>query len=90
MESKEALRRNAIRQIPDDTEVTTGAIAELPSVFRPYVVRILDEGKIPSHRVGTHRCVLFKDVMTYQNEHLRARGVIPDQMAAIDQELGLA
>lgn len=81
---------NAVRLIPHHAELTTQEAAELLNVSRPYVVRLLDEGRMPSHRVGTHRRVLFKDVMTYKAEHRRARGRALDRMTAIDQELGLA
>jgi excisionase family DNA binding protein len=80
---------NAVRVIPHHAELTTGEAAELLNVSRPYVVRLLDEGEIPSYRVGTHRRALFKDVMAYREEHYRARSAVLDRMAAIDQELGL-
>ena len=85
----EMARGNAVRVIPLHAELTTGEAAELLNVSRPYVVRLLDEGQIPSHKVGTHRRVLFKDVMAYREEHFRARSAVLDRMAAIDQELGL-
>ena len=85
----EMARGNAVRVIPHHAELTTGEAAELLNVSRPYVVRLLDEGQIPSHRVGTHRHVLFNDVMAYRDEHYRARSAVLDRMAAIDQELGL-
>lgn len=86
----EMARGNAVRVIPQHAELTTGETAELLNVSRPYVVRLLDEGRIPSHKVGTHRRVLLKDVMAYREEHYRARSAVLDRMAAIDQELGLA
>jgi excisionase family DNA binding protein len=85
----EMARGNAVRVIPHHAELTTGEAAELLNVSRPYVVRLLDEGKIPFHHVGTHRRVAFKDVMAYRDEHFRARSAVLDRMAAIDQELGL-
>jgi len=85
----EMAKGNAVRVIPHHAELTTGEAAELLNVSRPFVVRLLDEGQIPSHRVGTHRRVLFKDVMAYRDEHYRARSKVLDEMAAIDQELGL-
>jgi hypothetical protein len=44
---------------------------------------------MPFHRVGTHRRVLFKDVMTYKAEHRIARRAALKEMARLDQELGL-
>lgn len=85
----EMARGNAVRVIPQHAELTTGEAAELLNVSRPYVVRLLDEGRIPSHKVGTHRRVPLKDVMAYREEHYRARSAVLDRMAAIDQELGL-
>ncbi len=80
---------HAVRLIPHHAELTTGEAAELLNVSRPYVVRLLDEGRIPSHRVGTHRRVLFRDVIAYREEHRRARAAALDRMSALDQELGL-
>lgn len=64
--------------------------AELLNVSRPYLVRLLDEGRIPFHRVGTHRRVLFKDVMTYRAESRRKRRAALDELTRLDQELGLS
>jgi excisionase family DNA binding protein len=81
---------NAIRVIPHQAELTTQEAAELLNISRPYLVRLLDEGRIPHHRVGTHRRVLFKDVMAYKNEHRRARKASLKKLSDLDQELGLS
>jgi excisionase family DNA binding protein len=80
---------NAVRLIPHNAELSTQEAAEILNVSRPYVVRLLDEGRMPSHRVGTHRRVLFTDVMAYRDENRRARGAVLDKLSALDQELGL-
>jgi excisionase family DNA binding protein len=81
---------NAVRLIPHHAELTTQEAADLLNMSRPYVVRLIDEGRIPSHRVGTHRRVLFKDVMTYKAAHRRARIEALDRLSDLDQELGLS
>ena len=80
---------NAVRLIPLHAELTTGEAAELLNVSRPFVVKLLDEGQIPSRLVGKHRRVMFKDVMTYKDEHYRARSEVLSRLSALDQELGL-
>ena len=81
---------NAVRLIPHHPELTTQEAADLLNVSRPYLVRLLDGGRIPFHHVGTRRRVLFRDVMTYKAEHRRARGAVLDELTGLDQELGLS
>lgn len=80
---------NAVRIIPHQAELTTQEAAELLNISRPYLVRLLDDERIPFHRVGTHRRILFKDVMAYKAQHRRARKDTLDRLSQLDQELGL-
>jgi len=52
-------------------------------------VRLLEEGRLPFHRTGTHRRVLFKDVMAFKAERYRARTKVLDEFSEMDQDLGL-
>ena len=82
-------RGNAVRLIPILRELTTQEAAELLNVSRPFVVKLADEGKIPSHLVGTHRRLQLEDVMTYKAEHRRLREQALDRLSDLDQELWL-
>ncbi|BFH75743.1 helix-turn-helix domain-containing protein [Thermus thermophilus] len=86
----EALSRGeAVRVVPLEAELTTGQAAELLGVSRPYLVRLLEEGKIPYHKVGAHRRVRAKDLLAYLEASRKRGRELLDELIGEAQELGL-
>lgn len=59
--------------IPAEKELTTRMAAGLLGMSRQYLVRLLDEGKIPFHRTGTHRRLRLTDVLDYRQKRSQER-----------------
>lgn len=62
-------------------EMTTQEAANFLGVSRQFLVRLLDQGKIPFHRAGTHRRVYFQDLISFRKERDRRRHAAIERMA---------
>jgi excisionase family DNA binding protein len=75
--------------VPFATEVTTQKAAEILGCSRPYLVKLLEEGKIEFTKVGKHRRIMFEDVLKYKQLMKEAQKKNIIDMMNFDEELGL-
>lgn len=75
--------------VPIATEVTTQSAAEILGCSRPYLVKLLEDGKIEYTKVGKHRRIKFEEVMKYKAQmKIEQKKNIIDIMNS-DEENGL-
>lgn len=80
----------AISIVPSTAELTTQQAADLLNVSRPYLIGLLNDGKIDYRMVGTHRRVLMESVARYKREDDGRRRSAADELSTLTQELDLS
>lgn len=79
----------AITIAPHNAMLTTQEAADLLSISRPTLVRLLTEGEIPYSMRGRHRRLMLSDVLDYRDRARRERRQTLDQMAIAGEDAGL-
>ncbi|MGP5242284.1 helix-turn-helix domain-containing protein [Corynebacterium flavescens] len=75
--------------IPMRAELTTQQAAHLLNVSRPHVIKLMDEGILPGHKVGTHRRIYAADVQAYKHQRDIDARTAADDLTALTEEMGL-
>jgi excisionase family DNA binding protein len=86
---EELARGNAVTVNGIEAEITTQQAADLLNISRPSLIQLLDEGKLPYRRIGTHRRIPLEAVLAYKAQAYAKRKAALDEMSALHQELGL-
>lgn len=74
--------------MPKSARLTTQQAADMLNVSRPYLVDLLEAGKISYELVGRHRRIQLADLLDYQRQDSAVRRRAADELSALGQELG--
>jgi len=72
-----------------DADKTGGGHRSIPSVSRPHVVALLERNELTYRKVGSHRRILLKDLIEFQQRSRIVRKKALDDLAGQTQVLGM-
>ena len=79
---------DAIAVVPVGKELTTQEAADILNVSRQYLVRLLEEGRIPFSRTGTHRRVRMDAILEFKRRREDERMASLDDLSQLTQDVG--
>jgi len=86
---KEMAKGNAVTLIPTNAVLTMQEAADTLNVSRPFLVGLLEAGKISYHRLGSHRRILLQDLMAFKEKTDAARAEAMRQLTEEAQDLDM-
>lgn len=80
---------HGVSVVPSHTELTTQQAADMLNVSRPFLIGLLDAGKIDYRKVGKHRRVRAASLLDYLRADDQRRRAAADELSALTQQMGL-
>ncbi len=69
--------------------VTTQMASEILGCSRPYIVKLLEEGKIDYTKIGKHRRIKYEDIVNYKRRTKEEQKALLIDIMNSDEESGL-
>ncbi|MCB9230171.1 MAG: helix-turn-helix domain-containing protein [Bacteroidia bacterium] len=79
----------SITVLPTDSELSSQQAADFIQVSRPFLVKLLEQGKIPFRKVGRHRRIRLMDLMNFEKIQKLEREKQLEFLAKQAQELNM-
>ena len=81
-------RGDSVTVVTVGKEVTTQQAADLLGVSRQYLVRLLDEERIPFRKTGKHRRLRVEDVLSFKEQRDKDRRAGLRELSRLTQDFG--
>jgi excisionase family DNA binding protein len=80
-------RGQSVTIVPHGRELTSQEAADILNVSRPHLIKLVNRGDIPFHRVGTHRRIKIEDVLAYRDRRDAERDAALSELTRLSEEL---
>ena len=81
-------RGDAVTVVPVGKELTTQQAADMLNISRQFLIRLLDERKLPYSKTGKHRRLKIEDVLAYKEKRSQERRAGLRKLSELTQDFG--
>lgn len=79
---------DSVTVVPVGKELTTQQAANLLNVSRQYLVRLVEQRRLPHQKTGKHRRLKIEDVLAFKEERDRGRRAALRELSRVTEEIG--
>ncbi len=82
-------KQTDLARVPQRADLSIQEVADYLNVSRPYVLSLIESNLLPARKARTGYRVTFENVVRFDQEDQPKRRAALDELARIDQKLGL-